>query len=200
MLFYAGSVEKWLRVITSIGALYLDSSMSKAVVPLLSNWDWAEGNVSLVPDSSVDGDLDIHASFTVSAMFFSTGLVEIVLSPIAGMVADQWGLDLVVLCGLHVCILKCLLYGVLNTTVVIVLTNRILQGVISACVQTMAMARIRDVYDEASAECTIIIGVAMCKLSFGLFAGLFVGELFHIMANRVFLLFIPVAFVLIVCI
>ena len=167
--------------------LYLDSCMHEAVVPLLSNLQWAESNVT--SDSSPDGDLDVQASSTVSVVFFSTGMTEILLSPVAGMVADLWGLDIVVLFGLLVATLKCVLYGLVNTSLIIVLINRMLQGAISACTQTMAMARIRDVYDQSSAECTFIMGVAMCKFSISLFAGLFAGELFGIMASRMYLLF-----------
>ena len=101
-----------------------------------------------------------------------------------------------VLFGLLVATLKCVLYGLVNTSLIIVLINRMLQGAISACTQTMAMARIRDVYDQSSAECTFIMGVAMCKFSISLFAGLFAGELFGIMASRMYLLFLPVIFLL----
>ena len=52
---------------------------------------WAKSNVT--SDSSPDECLDIQASSAVSAVFFSTGMTEILLSPIAGMVADLWGLD-----------------------------------------------------------------------------------------------------------
>ena len=146
MAFKGGPKEKWLRIVTGIGALYLDSCMHEAVVPLLSNLQWAESNVT--SDSSPDGDLDVQASSTVSVVFFSTGMTEILLSPVAGMVADLWGLDIVVLFGLLVATLKCVLYGLVNTSLIIVLINRMLQGAISACTQTMAMARIRDVYDQ----------------------------------------------------
>ncbi|XP_071803640.1 vesicular acetylcholine transporter-like [Asterias amurensis] len=195
MYFYGGNSEKWLRVSTSIGCLYLESCLHGAVVPLLTEVQWqhqqsSNATIGEIPKGSA-------ASFALAAMFVSTGLLEVLFSPIAGLVADRWGLDAVVLFGLLCSTFKCLLYGLAPFTPFILMTNRCLQGVMSACTQTMAMARIRDVYDEVSLECTIVIGVAMCKLSFSLFAGLFVGEIFRYLGSEVFLLFLPVDVILI---
>ncbi|XP_071792039.1 vesicular acetylcholine transporter-like [Asterias amurensis] len=192
MNFNGGNSEKWLRVFTSIGCQYLDSCMHGAVVPLLTEVQWQQSSnaTSETPKGT--------ASFALAATFVSTGIVEVLFSPIAGLVADRWGLDIVLLFGLLCSTFKCLLYGLTPLTPLILLNNRCLQGVVSACTQTMAMARIRDIYDEASLECTIVTGVAMCKLSFNLFAALFVGELFRHLNNRVFLLFLSVEFILIV--
>ncbi|XP_033633764.1 vesicular acetylcholine transporter unc-17-like [Asterias rubens] len=194
MHFYGGNSERWLRVFTSIGCQYLDSCMHGAVVPLLTEVQWQHQSSNATIGEISKGT----ASFALAATFMSTGIVEVLFSPIAGLVADRWGLDIVLLFGLLCSTFKCLLYGLTPLTPLILLTNRCLQGVVSACTQTMAMARIRDIYDEASLECTIVTGVAMCKLSFNLFAALFVGELFRYLNNRVFLLFLSIELILIV--
>ena len=168
--------------------------MHGAVVPLLTEVQWQHQSSNATIGEISKGT----ASFALAATFMSTGIVEVLFSPIAGLVADRWGLDIVLLFGLLCSTFKCLLYGLTPLTPLILLTNRCLQGVVSACTQTMAMARIRDIYDEASLECTIVTGVAMCKLSFSLFAALFVGELFRYLNNRVFLLFLSIELILIV--
>ncbi len=196
MYFYGGMYEKWLRITSSIGCLYLDCCMHGAIVPLLTEMQWSQSG-----NATISGLSKGTAPLSVAATFFSAGMVEILFSPIAGLVADRWGLDIVILFGLLCATLKCLLYGLTTLTPLILLANRSLQGVVSAFTQTMAMARITDFYGSTSSfECTIVTGVAMCKLSFNLFASLFVGELFRYLNSRVFLLFLPVEFGLIVCV
>ncbi|XP_038075605.1 vesicular acetylcholine transporter unc-17-like [Patiria miniata] len=190
---------KWLRIATSIGALYLDSCLHGAVVPIVAEWDWAATDVPLTTNrSQTNGNEETRASFAIGAIFLSTGLAEIGLSPIAGMTADRFGFDVVILIGLLIGILKCLLFGLLGTSIVIVSTNRVLQGALSACTQTIAMARIRDVYAKASPECANVMAIALCKMAFNFFAGLVIGELYGYLKYRVFLLFLPISLLLII--
>ncbi|XP_038050846.1 vesicular acetylcholine transporter unc-17-like [Patiria miniata] len=190
---------KWLRIVSSIGALYLDSCLHGAVVPIVSEWAWATTDVPLTTNRShTSGDEETRASFAIDAIFLSTGIAEIGLSPIAGMAADRFGFDVVILAGLLVGILKCLLFGLLGTSIVIVSINRVLQGVVSAFTQTIAMARIRDVYAEASPECANVMAIAMFKMAYNFFAGLFIGELYRYLKYRVFLLFLPISLLLII--
>ena len=132
----------------------------------------------------------------VGAIFVSSGVCEFLLSPIAGLLADRLGFDAVVSFGLLVLSVKCLLYGLLDTTIVTVSVGRLLQGVAGACLQPIGIARITDLYDSSSKECSNILAVAMAKIAFNNFAGLVTGQLFNVMKQRVFLLFIPISVLL----
>ncbi|XP_038074022.1 vesicular acetylcholine transporter unc-17-like [Patiria miniata] len=201
MANFVVGTEKWLRILTSIGAMYLECSLWGAVQPLVSEWDWAMNNVTREPTESQTSDgneIETRTSFTVAAIFFAMGLVEIILSPITGMVADRCGFDVMILLSLLCGVSQSLLFGCFDASVVTVLIYRILGGASSALSQTIGIARIRDVYTSESRECSTAIAVGMSKMAAGYFAALITGELYHFMKHRVFLLFLPVCLILII--
>ena len=138
----SGKVEKWLRILTSLGALYLESATYGAVFPLLPDLEWASTRPAV--SSNATGQTELLESPAVGAIFVSSGVCEFLLSPIAGLLADRLGFDAVVSFGLLVLSVKCLLYGLLDTTIVTVSVGRLLQGVAGACLQPIGIARITD--------------------------------------------------------
>ncbi|XP_022100163.1 probable vesicular acetylcholine transporter-B [Acanthaster planci] len=195
-----GQAERWLRILTSIGALYLESALNGAVFPLLSDWDWASTHRAArnsVVSANTTAETGTHASIAAAGIFVSTGFLELMCSPIAGLAADRCGFDAVLLFGLLLSTLKCLIYGLFNTTIVIVSVGRLLQGIASACIQPIGFARIQCMYDKSSKEFRSILALAMARISFTYFAGLLTGELYKLMECRVLLIFIPMTLMLI---
>ena len=199
-------LEKWLRLVTSIGALAMDSWLFGALMPLVSNWKWASTGEITHPSGSsepnhtapMEGDSEggPQTSLLVGIVFFIEGALELVLAPVAGLVSDRLGFDSVILFGLLVAILQSLVFGLSSTTLGIVSVNRLLQGVIGACLQPISIARIKDLYDQPSREYIAVLGIAASKICFSYFGGLFVGVVFPLIQQRVYLLFLPVLILL----
>ena len=196
-----GGKEKWLRIITSIGALYLEGCFWGAIQPLVSEWDWAMSNVTrdgVEPQAAGESETETRASFAVAAIFLVTGLMEVIISPIAGAVADRFGFDAVIAFSLSCGAVQSVLFGCFETSAVVIFIYRILQGASNASSQAIALARIRDMYSLGSRECTTFFALGISKTATGYFSSLLVGELYHSMKNRVFFLFTPFSLLFII--